>query len=318
MSEVECDPNQFLWAIKYRPSKVSDIILPKKSKDLFQSFVDKGNIQNITLIGNAGVGKTTVARALCSELNLQYMFINGSLNGLIDTLRTQIGQFVQTVSFGSGRKIVIIDEVDGASNALQDALRSFSEQYDSNAAFILTANSRHKIIKPLLSRCTPVEFIIPDSERIGLLKEFLIRVQSILDQEGVEYDLAAVGKYVNACFPDMRKALTGLQRFASTGKITSAILANTASDSDLEELWESLKSKKWDAMRTWVGSHKDIDPNILLRSIYDGIKKRVIASSVPQVILDMSDTMFHLQFHPDTEIELVAFFTRMMSSVNFK
>lgn len=318
MSNVTFDPNQFLWATKYRPTTIGEIILPKSTKALFQSFVDNNKMQNLTLVGRAGIGKTTVARALCQQMGSQYLFINGSLNGLIDTLRNQIGQFVSTVGFGSGRKVVIIDEVDGASNALQDALRSFTEQFDMNAVFFLTANSRHKIIEPLLSRCTPVEFMIPDSERMGLLKEFLIRIEEILKLEGVEYDLPAVGKYVNACFPDMRKALTGLQRFASTGRITSGILANTATDSDLEELWEVLKAKKWDSMRMWVGQHKDIDASILLRSVYDGAKKKLVASSVPQVVLDMSEAMFHLQFCPDHEIELVAFFTRMMNSAVFK
>lgn len=318
MSEVYCDPNQFLWATKYRPNKIDDIVLPKDLKAMFQGFVNKKDFQNLILVGKAGVGKTTVAKALCNQLDRQFLFINGSLNGLIDTLRTKIEQFVQTVGFGSGRKVVIIDEVDGSSSALQDALRSFTEQYDSNAAFIMTANSRHKIIEPLLSRCTPVEFLIPTTERLPLLKEFLSRIENILQQEQVEYDLAAVASYVNSCFPDMRKALTGLQRFAATGKITSAILSNTASDSDLDALWEMLKAKKWDSMRNWMGEHKDIDASVLLRSVYDGAKKRLVASSVPQVVLDMSDALFHLQFCPDHEIELVAFFTRMMNGAIFK
>lgn len=315
---LSSDPQEFLWATKYRPKTVAETILPSVVKQQFEGFVSAGEIPNLILTGPSGVGKTTVAKALCEQMGKQFLFINGSLNGGIDTLRVEIEQFVNTVSFGNGHKVVVLDEVDGSSPALQQALRAFTEDFSKNASFILTANAKNKITDAIQSRCTCIDFVIPSGEKVKLLKEFLERVEGILTAEGVEYDMKPLATFIAQRFPDMRKVLSELQRWSLSGKISVNVLASTASEDDLDGLFDALKAKKWDAMRTWVAEHSDIDSTALLQAFYRATKKKVVMSSIPQIVIDMADSLYHLQFCPDHEIELVAFFTKVMSSASFK
>lgn len=308
----------FLWTEKYRPKAIGDCILPAELKATFQQFVDQNNIPNLLLSGRAGVGKTTVARAMLEELGCDYIVINGSLSGNIDTLRNDIMQFASTVSFAGGRKYVILDEADYLNaNSTQPALRNFMEEFSKNCGFILTCNFKNRIIEPLHSRCGVIEFNIPKAEKSKLAAQFFKRACGILRDEGVEYDQKAVAAVVEQHFPDWRRVLNELQRYSATGKIDSGILTNMSDDS-MKSLVSSMKNRKYSEVRQWVADHIDIDPNQLFRKFYDYASDLFTPASVPQVVMIIADYSYKSAFVADAEVNTVACLTEIMVEAEFK
>ena len=307
---------EFLWVEAYRPARIEDCILPVAQKAIFTEMLEKGQIQNMLLCGGAGMGKTTVARALCEELQTDYLIINGSEESGIDVLRTKIKQFASTVSFSGKPKVVILDEADYLNpNSTQPALRAFIEEFSSNCRFILTCNFKNRIIPPLHSRCAVIEFKLPKSEKPRIASAFFKRVSSILENESIEYDPKVVVKVIEKHFPDYRRTLNELQRYSVSGKIDEGILVNMA-DANLTDLIISLKEKDWKKMRTWVVNNQDSDPASLFRKIYDSLLDQVV--HVPQLVLLLADYQYKSAFCADQEINLVACLTEIMASVEFK
>lgn len=313
---ISTNTNEFLWVEKFRPKTVSETILPTTLKKTFQTFVDQKNIPNLLLNGGAGIGKTTVAKAMCSELDCDVLSINASLNGNVDTLRNEIAQFASTMSFKTGRKIVFLDEADALTDATQKGLRGFMEEFASNCGFILTCNFKNRIIDPLHSRLSIIEFSIPKEEQPKLAMEFFKRMEEILETEGVGYDKEAVVALIKQHFPDWRRVIGELQRYSATGYINTGVLA-TVKDEDFDELVGLLKNKKWNEMRKWVGEHTDVEPNALLRRFYDQSKSVVKPASIPTLVLLLAETQYKLQFSADSEICIAAFLTQVMSEVSF-
>ncbi len=258
--------NEFLWVEKYRPRTLDDCILPADQKQIFKEMLTKGEIQNMLLCGGAGMGKTTVARALCEELQTDYLIINGSEESGIDVLRTKIKQFASTVSFSGKPKVVILDEADYLNpNSTQPALRAFIEEFSNNCRFILTCNFKNRVIPPLHSRCAVIEFKLPKSEKPKIAAAFFRRVNDILGVEKIEADGKVVAKVIEKHFPDYRRVLNELQRYSSTGKIDEGILVSL-SDANMNELLSSLKEGDWKKMRTWVVNNLDNDPQTIYRN----------------------------------------------------
>jgi DNA polymerase III delta prime subunit len=311
---MEIRDEQFLWVEKYRPRTLADCILPDDLKQVFQNQINKGQIQNMLLCGTAGTGKTTVAKALCEELGVDFIVINGSLDGGIDTLRTKIKDFASTVSFGGGVKVVILDEADYLTPATQPALRNFIEEFSANCRFIFTCNFKHRIIEPLWSRLVVIEFKIAKSEKPAIASRFMKRVKFILDHENITYDEKAVAAVVMKHFPDYRRTINDLQRHAGSGNIDSSVLTSI-SDSSFDELVKALKEKDFKSMRTWVVNNND-DPNAVFRKIYDTLTSQV--SSVPQLIILLADYQYKSAFVVDQEINLVACLTEIMADMEFK
>lgn len=311
--------NDFLWVEKYRPKRVSDTILPATLKKTFQQFVDQDNVPNLIFAGGPGVGKTTVAKAMLEEIGADYIVINGSMNGNIDTLRVEIQNFASTVSFSGGRKYVILDEADYLNaNSTQPALRNFMEEFSKNCGFILTCNFKNRIIEPLHSRCSVVEFNIPNKEKPDLAAQFYKRVKTILDEEGVEYDNKAVASVVQSYFPDWRRALNELQRYASTGRIDAGILANK-SDENIDGLFQLLKDKKFTDMRKWVAENSDIDSAVLYRQLYDKLPDKVKSTtSVAEAIVILAQYQYQEAFVANSEINRVAALATLMAECDWK
>ena len=313
---MEFREDQFLWVEKYRPRKLDDCILPVDQKKVFQDMVEKDEIQNMLLCGSAGVGKTTIARALCEELGTDYIIINGSEESGIDVLRTKIKQFASTVSFSGKTKVVILDEADYLNpNSTQPTLRAFIEEFSSNCRFIFTCNFKNRIIPPLHSRCAVIEFKIGKEERPKIAARFFKRVNEILANEKVEADPKVVAKVLEKHFPDYRRVLNELQRYASSGKIDEGILVNMG-EVNMQDLISALKDKDWKKMRTWVVNNLDNDPQTLFRKIYDTLLDSVV--QVPQLVLLLADYQYKAAFCADQEINLVACLTEIMASVEFK
>ena len=306
-----------LWCERYRPRKIADCILPADLKATFQQFVNNKHVPNLLLSGGAGVGKTTVAKAMLEELGCDYIVINGSMNGNIDTLRNDILQFASSVSFTGGRKYVILDEADYLNaNSTQPALRNFMEEYSGNCGFILTCNFKNRIIEPLHSRCSVVEFKIAKPDVPKLAGQFFKRVESILAAEGVQYDKAAVAEVVKKHIPDWRRVLNELQRYSATGKIDSGILINFSEES-FKKLLDILKAKNFLEMRKWVVEHSESDTAIF-RKIYDTMHDNLKSASLPQVILLIADYQYKAAFVSDPEINLAAFLTHLMVEAEWK
>ena len=258
---------EFLWVEKYRPKTIEETILPIELKAVFQQFVDQQNIPNLILSGSAGVGKTTVARAMLEQLGCDYIVINGSMNGNIDTLRNEILNFASSVSLSGGRKYVILDEADYLNaNSTQPALRNFMEEFSRNCGFILTCNFKNRIIEPLHSRCSVIDFKIGKKEMAKLAMQFMKRVSNILNSENIEFDKAVVAEVIQKHFPDWRRVLNELQRYSATGKIDSGILANLQQVS-IKELVSMLKEKNFSGLRKWVGENLDNDQNSIFRQL---------------------------------------------------
>ena len=309
---------EFLWVEKYRPNKIEDTILPADLKATFQQFVNQENIPNLLLNGPAGCGKTTVARAMLEELNCDYIVINGSMNGNIDTLRNEIKNFASAVSLAGGRKYVILDEADYLNaNSTQPALRNFMEEYSKNCGFILTCNFKNRIIDPLHSRCTVIDFKIKKSELPALATQMMKRLINILAAENIEYDKAVVAEVLKKHFPDWRRVINELQRYSATGKIDSGILVNLQEVS-LKELMSLLKNRDFTNMRKWVGENTDNDADVIYRKIYDQVANYVTKETVPLVVLLIGKYQYQHAFAADGEINLVCCLTEIMMEAEWK
>jgi len=308
--------NEFLWVEKYRPRKLEDCILPADQKRIFHEMLSKGEIQNMLLCGGAGMGKTTVARALCEELETDYIIINGSEESGIDVLRTKIKQFASTVSFSGKPKVVILDEADYLNpNSTQPALRAFIEEFSANCRFILTCNFKNSIIPPLHSRTAVIEFKLPKSEKPKIAAAFFKRVTEIMGIEKIDADGKVIAKVIEKHFPDYRRVLNELQRYSASGKIDEGIFVNLG-ESNMQELIASLKDGDWKKMRTWVVNNIDNDPGTIFRKLYDTLTDQV--KQVPQLILLLADYQYKAAFCADQEINLVACLTEIMAAVEFK
>ena len=303
----------FLWVEKYRPNKISDTILAPELKTLFQTFVDKENVPNLLLTGTQGVGKTTVARAMLEELGADYIVINGSDEGrLIDTLRTKIKNFASSVSLAGGRKYVILDEADYCNaETVQPALRNFMEEYSKNCGFIMTCNFVNKIIQPLHSRCSVVEFKIANKDKPAMGKELYVRILNILKQENISFEEKVIQEVLAKHFPDNRRILNELQRYSATGHIDSGILANL-SETSIKELMQLLKDKEFTTIRRWVGRNIDGDVAPMFRKIYDTINQYAKPSSLNQIVVTLADYQYKSAFVADQEVNFMAFLTELM------
>ena len=309
---------EFLWVEKYRPTNLDDVILPEETKRIFQQFVDQENIPNLLLTGSAGVGKTTVAKAMLEMLGADYIVVNGSLSGNIDTLRTDIMNFATTVSFSEGRKYVILDEADYLNpQSTQPALRNFMEEYSKNCGFILTCNFKNRIISPLQSRCSTVDLTYTKADAPKLAGAFFKRVCNILDEEQVPYDKKVVAEIVQKFYPDWRRVLNELQKYSATGKIDTGILAN-ATEESFGALTKLLKEKNFSGMRKWVAMNVDSDPTSLMRKLYDNSSDKLQPNSIPQLVLHIADYQYKSAFVSDQEVNLVAFLTQVMADCEFK
>lgn len=309
--------DQFLWVEKYRPKKVEDIILPSSLKKQFSSFLDKGEIPNLILSGSAGIGKTTIAKAILEEINADYIVVNGSMNGNIDDLRDEIKNYATSSSFTSGRKYVILDEADYLNKqSFQPALRNFMEEYSFNCGFILTCNFPHRIIEPLHSRCTHIEFKISKSESSAMAKQFFNRIKTILSQEKVEFDPKVIAEFIKIHYPDWRKIINELQSYGMSGKIDSGILSK-GSDMEMETLVGFLKKKDFTEMRKWVAVN-EIEFKIVVRKLYDKLYDFLEKNSIPRIVIILADYQYKNAFAIDPEINLVAMLTEIMIEAEFK
>lgn len=308
----------FLWVEKYRPKTVSDTVLPQSLKTTFQQFVDQGNIPNLLLSGTAGIGKTTIAKAMLEELGCDYIVINGSDEGrLIDTLRTKIKNFASSMSLAGGRKYVILDEADYLNaDTVQPALRNFMEEYSSNCGFILTCNFVNKIIAPLHSRCSVIEFKMPKEERTTMAAEMYKRCKEILGKENIEYDNKVVAEVLKKFFPDNRRVLNELQRYSVTGRIDAGILVNFE-DVNIKALIDTLREKKFADCRKWVVQNVDGDTTHIFRKIYDTMNEYVKPTSIPQIVVTLADYQYKSAFVVDQEINLMAMLTELMVEVEW-
>lgn len=309
---------ELLWVEKYRPRTIEDTILPKELKDVFNKFASDRFIPNLLLSGRAGIGKTTVARALLEEIGCDYIVINGSLNGNIDTLRNDIRNFASSVSLSGGRKYVILDEADYLNaNSTQPALRNFMEEFSSNCGFILTCNFVNRIIEPLHSRCSVIEFKLPNVEKPKLAAGFYRRLIDILTAESVAFEPKAVAALVEKHFPDFRRTLNELQRYAATGKIDTGILTNHKEE-NVKNLIGYLKEKSFTNVRKWVGENSDLDTAVFFRQLYDTSVDYMKPNSIPQLVLILADYQYKGAFVADQEINIAACLTEIMVECEFK
>lgn len=309
---------QFLWVEKYRPKKIKDTILPQSLKTVFQQFVDQDKIPNLMLCGGAGVGKTTVARAMLEEIGCDYIVINGSMYGNIDTLRTDIKDFASSVSLTGGRKYVILDEADYLNpNSTQPALRNFMEEFSKNCGFIFTCNFKNKIIEPLHSRCSVIDFVIPNTEKPSMAAQFYKRVCTILEEESVVYDKKVVAALIEKYFPDWRRTLNELQRYSSTGTIDTGILSDISAD-NVRTLVKLLKEKNFTEVRKWVALNNDVDTTKFFRELYDTSSEYLKPNSIPQLVLKLADYQYKAAFVADQEINTAACLTEIMVECEFK
>ena len=310
----------FLWVERYRPKTIEDCILPENIKKTFKDFLNKGEIPNLLLAGPPGVGKTTVAKALCNELGADYYVINGSDEGrFLDTVRNQAKNFASTVSLtgSSKHKVIIIDEADNTGNDVQLLLRANIEAFYSNCRFIFTCNYKNKIIEPLHSRCAVVEFSIKGKEKAQLAGCFFKRLQNILDEESIKYDPKVLAQLINSHFPDWRRILNECQRHSVSGEIDSSILASF-SDVSVNELIKNLKDKNFSEVRKWVVSNLDNDSSSLLRRVYDSCYDCLSPASIPAAVLIIAKYQYQICFVADQEINLLAALTEIMCECSFK
>ena len=308
---------QELWVERYRPKNIDECILPKSLKKTFKEFVKNNDIPNLLLAGGSGVGKTTVARALCDELNTDHMIINGSEESGIDILRTKIKHFASTVSLSGGQKVVILDEADYLNpQSTQPALRGFIEEFHRNCRFIFTCNFKNRIIEPLHSRCSVIEFKI-NGERKQLAGQLLDRCAVILKENNIDYDSKVIAELIIKHFPDNRRVLNELQRYGASGKIDSGILVNLTEVS-MKELAVHLKEKEFTKVRKWVVDNIDNDPTKIIRKIYENLYDYLEPGTIPAAVILIGEYQYKSAFVADQEINLLACLTEMMSQCNFK
>jgi DNA polymerase III delta prime subunit len=308
----------FLWVEQYRPKTIDDCILPDSLKNLFSSFIKKGELSNMLFSGTPGIGKTTVAKALCEEMNCDWIMINGSEEGGIDVLRNKIKNFASTVSLSGGKKVVILDEADYLNpQSTQPALRGFVEEFHKNCRFILTCNFKNRIIEPLHSRFSNIEFKVNPKDKPKLASRLFERAVYILKEQNVDYEDKVLVELITKHFPDFRKLINELQRYSVSGSIDAGILVNV-SDENLKTLVTHLKNKEFGDMRKWVVNNLDNDPVKIFRKIYDTLYTNLEPSTIPHAVLIIADYQYKSAFVADQEINLVACLTELMSQVKFK
>jgi DNA polymerase III delta prime subunit len=305
-----------LWTEKYRPKTIEDCILPERLKKPFQEYVTQKNIPNLLLTGGAGVGKTTVAKAMCNEIGCDFMIINGSDENGIDMVRNKITNYASSMSFSGGRKVIIIDEADYLSANAQAAFRNAIEEFAVNCSFIFTCNFKNKIIEPLHSRCAVIEFTLKASEKSSMAGQFFKTIQTILSQEDIAYETPVVAELIKKHFPDFRRVINELQRFSKFGKIDTGVLSQIV-DVSLNDIIKFIKDKDFGAIRKWVASN-DIDPAALYRKLYDNLYEVLKPQSIPQAVIIIADYQYKQAFVADQEINLVACLTELMVSLEFK
>jgi DNA polymerase III delta prime subunit len=316
---IESRDEQFLWVEKYRPQKIDDCILPESLKKTFKDYVSQGELPHFLLCGTAGVGKTTIAKALCNEIGAEYVILNGSdTGGHIETLRTTIKGFATSVSLTDAKKVVILDEADYLqANSTQPALRNYMEEFSANCRFIFTANYKNRIIEPIHSRCAVIEFKIDSKEKQEIAAAFFKRATSILKQEGVEFDPKVVAELITKHFPDYRRILNELQRYSVSGKIDSGILVNMSQES-FRGLIKLMKDKDFSEVRKWVSKNSDADTTALFRELYDSATQHIEAASIPQLVLILADYQYKAAFVADHELNIMAALTEVMGNCKFK
>ena len=305
-----------LWTEKYRPKTIEDCILPERLKLPFQEYVNQRNIPNLLLAGGAGVGKTTVAKALCNEVGCDYIVINGSDESGIDTFRTKIKNYASSMSLTGGRKVIIIDEADYLNpNSTQPALRNAIEEFASNCSFIFTCNYKNRIIEPLHSRCAVIEFSLKNGEKAKMASAFFKRIQSVLQSESVEYDDKVIAELIKKHFPDFRRIINELQRYSQFGKIDTGVLAQIG-DVSIAEIVKFIRDKDFGSIRKWVATN-DVDSNTLYRKLYDSMYDLMKPQSIPQAVLILADYQYKAAFVADQEINTVACLTEIMVNCEF-
>lgn len=306
-----------LWTEKYRPKKIADCILPERLKTPFQEYVTQNNIPNLLLSGGAGVGKTTVAKAMCEEIGCDYLVINGSDESGIDTFRVKIKNFASSMSLAGGRKVIIIDEADYLNpNSTQPALRNAIEEFAGNCSFIFTCNFKNRIIDPLHSRCAVIDFALKNNEKAQMATQFFKRIQSVLRSEKVDYEDKVVVELVKKHFPDFRRVINELQRYSQFGKIDSGILAHIVEVS-IGDIIKYIKEKDFGAIRKWVASN-DVDAAVFFRKLYDNLYDVLKPQSIPQAVIILADYQYKQAFVADQEINTVACLTELMVACEFK
>lgn len=305
-----------LWVEKYRPKTVIDCILPDRLKTPFQEYVNQKSIPNLLLSGGAGVGKTTIAKAMCEEIGCDYMVINGSDESGIDTFRVKIKNYASSMSLSGGRKVIIIDEADYLNpNSTQPALRNAIEEFSTNCSFIFTCNYKTRIIEPLHSRCAVVDFALKGNEKVDMAGQLFKRIQSILESEHVEYDNKVIAELIKKHFPDFRRVINELQRYSKFGKIDSGILAQIG-NVNLTEIVKYIKEKDFGSIRKWVAT-SGIDSNTVFRQIYDSLYDIMKPTTIPQAVVILAEYQYKNAFVADTEINLVACLTELMFTCEF-
>jgi DNA polymerase III delta prime subunit len=310
--------DDFLWVEKYRPKTIDECILPEGLKQTFRSFIEQNNIPNLILSGGAGVGKTTVARAMLEQIDADYIVINGSMNGNIDTLRNEILSFASTVSFTGSRKYVILDEADYLNaNSTQPALRNFMEEFSKNCGFILTCNFKNRIIEPLHSRCSVIDFKITKDDLPKLASQFMKRITHVLNTERIAFDKSIIAELISKHVPDWRRVINELQRYSVNGSIDTGIFVDLAND-NIKVLVNHLKNKNFIEMRKWVAENSDTDTTTTFRKLYDMSNDVVKANSIPELVLILAEYQYKAAFVADPEINLVAAFTRIMIDIEFE
>ena len=308
----------FLWVEQYRPTDVESCVLPKHLRDTFSEFVAQGELPNLILSGGPGVGKTTIAKAVLEELGSTYMMVNGSEESGIDVLRTKIKNFASTVSLEGGRKYLILDEADYLNpQSTQPALRGFVEEFHKNCGCILTCNYKNRLIEPLHSRCSVIDFTIPSAEKPELAKQFMGRVENILNKEEVTYDKRVLAEVINTHFPDWRRVLNELQRYSVSGTIDAGILVDL-SEINTKELMVCMKNKEFKNVRRWVVNNLDNDPVRIFRSVYDSLYDYLDSNSIPLVVVLLGEYQYKSAFVADQEINTLAFLTEVMAKVKWK
>jgi DNA polymerase III delta prime subunit len=316
---IESRDDQFLWVEKYRPQKIDDCVLPESLKKTFKEYIAQGELPSFLFSGTAGVGKTTVAKALCNEIGAEYIMINGSDEGRsIDVLRTTVKSFASTVSLTDARKVIIVDEADYMNaQSVQPALRSMIEEFSANCRFIFTCNFKNRIIEPLHSRCAVIEFKIDSSDKQAIAAQFFKRASQILKSEEVEFDPKVVAELITKHFPDYRRILNELQRYSVSGKIDSGILVNMSEES-FRNLVKLLKDKDFTEVRKWVGKQSDSDTTTLFRELYDNASVNLDPNSIPQLVLILADYQYKAAFVADHELNIMAALTEIMAQCKFK